>query len=128
MERRSLVGLLAGFLIAVPRLVSGQQVQTDTPKTQRLPGAMELGLSDSTQRRIAQDMAKDMGNLRKAELSYLQAHHVYAYTIADLAPFKLTGSNAMTITSTDGGGYRAVITNPALQGAEAEADVPAPKH
>jgi hypothetical protein len=128
MARLSLVVLSVGFLIAAPRVALGQQVQTDTPKTQRLPGAMELGLSDSTQRRIAQDMAKDMGNLRKAEISYYQAHHVYAYTVADLAPYKLTGGNAMTITPMDGSGYRAVITNPALPGAEAEADVPAPKH
>jgi hypothetical protein len=120
--------LAVGLLVAAPGLVLGQQVQTDTPKTQRLPGAIELGLSDSTQRRIAQDMAKDLGNLRKAEASYYQAHKVYAYTVAELAPFKLTDGNVVTISPTDGGGYRAVATNPALPGAEAEADVPAPKH
>jgi len=117
-----------GLLVILPRLAAGQQVQTDTPKTKPLPGAMELGLSDSTQRRIAQDMAKDLGNLRKAEASYYAAHHVYAYTVADLAPFKLTSGNIMMISPTDGGGYRAVATNPALPGAEAEAVVPAPPH
>jgi hypothetical protein len=117
-----------GLLLLLPRLAAGQQVQTDTPKTQRLPGAIELGLSDSTQRRIAQDMAKDLGNVRKAEASYYQAHHAYAYTIADLAPLKLTNGNLVAITPTDGGGYRAVATNPALPGAEAEAVVPAPSH
>jgi hypothetical protein len=117
-----------GLLVMLPRLAAGQQVQADTPKTQRLPGAIELGLSDSTQRRIAQDMAKDLGNVRKAEASYYAAHHVYAYTVADLASVKLTNGNVVTIASTDGGGYRAVATNPALPGAEAEAVVPAPPH
>jgi hypothetical protein len=116
------------LLLVLPRLAAGQQVQTDTPKTQRLPGAMELGLADSTERRIAQDMAKDLVSLRKAETSYHAAHHVYAYNVADLAPFKLTNGNILTITPTDGGGYRAVATNPALPGAEAEAVVPAPSH
>ena len=36
--------------------------------------------------------------------------------------------NEATITPTDGGGYHAVATNPALPGAEAGFDVPAPKH
>ncbi|HTD63069.1 MAG TPA: hypothetical protein VK679_20590 [Gemmatimonadaceae bacterium] len=117
-----------GLLVMLPRLAAGQQVQTDTPKTQRLPGAIELGLSDSTQRRIAQAMAKDLGNVRKAEASYYAAHKVYAYTVADLAPLKLTNGNIVTIMTTDGGGYRAVATNPALPGAEAEAVVPAPPH
>ena len=117
-----------GLVMLLPRLATGQQVQTDTPKTKALPGALELGLSDSTQRRIAQDMAKDLGNLRKAEVSYYAAHHVYAYTVAELAPFKVTGGNVVTISPTDGGGYRAVATNPALPGAEAEAVVPAPSH
>jgi hypothetical protein len=116
------------LLLVLPRLAAGQQVQTDTPKTQRLPGAMALGLGDSTERRIAQDMAKDLVSLRKAEASYYAAHHVYAYNVAELAPFKLTNGNILTITPTDGGGYRAVATNPALPGAEAEAVVPAPSH
>jgi len=117
-----------GLLAVLPSVAAGQQAQTDTPKTQALPGAMELGLSDSTQRRIAQDMAKDLVNLRKAEAGYYAAHHVYAYSVAELAPFKLTNGDVVTITPNDGGGYRAVATNPALAGAEAEAVVPAPSH
>lgn len=117
-----------GLLVVLPGFAAGQRVQTDTPKTRPLPGALELGLSDSTQRRIAQAMAQDLGNLRKAEASYYAAHHVYAYSVADLAPFKMTAGNILSIMQTDGGGYRAVATNPALPGAEAEAVVPAPAH
>lgn len=106
----------------------GQQVQTDTPKTKPLPGAMELGLNDSTSRRIAQDMAKDLVRLRKAQASYYGAHKTFALSVAELAPFALTPGNVVTITATDGGGYRAVATNPALPGAEFEAVVPAPTH
>ena len=123
--RRLAQGLAIGLLVMAPRLAAGQQTQTDTTK-RGLP--LELGLSDSTQRRIAQAMARDLGNLRKAEASYYAAHHVYAYSVADLAPFKMTSGNLVTITQTDGGGYRAVATNPALPGAEAEAVVPAPSH
>jgi hypothetical protein len=117
-----------GLLVVLPSVAAGQQAQTDTPKTRPLPGAMELGLSDSTQRRIAQDMARDLLGLRKAEASYYAAHHVYAYNVAALAPFKVTNGDVVMITPTDGGGYRAVATNPALPGAEAEAVVPAPSH
>jgi hypothetical protein len=120
--------LAVGLLVLAPRLAASQQAQSDTPKTRALPGAMDLGLSDSTQRRIAQAMAKDLGNLRKAEQTYYQAHHAYAYSVADLAPFKPTDGDVVTITQTDGGGYHAVATNPALPGAEAGFDVPAPKH
>ena len=120
--------LAVGLLVLTPRLAASQQTQTDTQKTRALPGAMDLGLSDSTQRRIAQAMAKDLGDLRKAEASYYSAHHAYAYSVANLAPFKPTVGNVLTITATDGGGYHAVVTNPALPGAEAGFDVPAPKH
>lgn len=120
--------LAAGWLVLVPRLAASQQPQTDTAKTQALPGAIDLSLSDSAQRRIAQAMAKDLGDLRKAEASYYSAHHAYAYSVRDLAPFKPTDGNVLTITQTDGGGYHAVATNPALPGAEAGFDVPAPKH
>jgi len=106
----------------------GQQTQADTAKAKAVPGPLQLGLSDSTERRIAQAMARDLGDLRKAEASYYAAHHAYAYKVADLAPFRPTGGNVVTITQTDGGGYRAVATNPALPGAEAEAVVPAPSH
>jgi hypothetical protein len=117
------------WLVLVPRLAASQQSQPDTAsRAKALPGAMELGLSDSTQRRIAQTMASDMGNLRKAEASYYAAHHIFAFALADLAPFKMTGGNALSIFRTDGGGYRAVATNPALPGAEAEVVVPAPAH
>ena len=128
-------GLTSGFVVGllvmvlVPRLAAGQQTQPDTASSVRkLPGAMDLSLSDSTQRRIAQAMAKDLGNLRKAEESYYGSHHAYAYTVAELAPFRPTLGNVLTITPTDGGGYHAVATNPALPGAEAGFDVPAPKH
>jgi hypothetical protein len=117
-----------GLLMVLPGVAVGQQVQTDTPHTKALPGALTLGLSDSTERRIAQSMAQDLGNLRKAEASYYAAHHAYSYSVADLAPFKMTGGNALSLVRTDGGGYRAVATNPALPGAEAEAVVPAPAH
>jgi len=119
-----------GWLVLVPRLAASQQSQPDTASSVKkaLPGALELGLNDSTERRIAQSMAQDLGNFRKAEASYYAAHHVFAYSIADLAPFKMTGGNALSIIRTDGGGYRAVATNPALPGAEAEAVVPAPAH
>ena len=111
-------------MVVLPRVAAAQV--PDTAKGKALPGAMELGLSDSTQRRIAQDMARDLGNLRKAEATYYAAHKAYAYTVAELAPFKPTSGNVVTITPSDGGGYRAVATNPALPGAEAEAVVPAP--
>jgi hypothetical protein len=118
--------LPVALLVLVPRLAASQQA--DSAKTKPLPGAIDLSLSDSTQRRIAQAMARDLGNLRKAEQSYYAAHHVYAYTVADLAPFRPTPGTLLTITPTDGGGYHAVATNPALPGAEAGFDVPAPKH
>jgi hypothetical protein len=117
-----------GLLMVLPRVAAGQQVQTDTPHTKALPGALTLGLGDSTERRIAQSMAQDLGNLRKAEANYYAVHHAYSYSVADLAPFKMTGGNALSLVRTDGGGYRAVATNPALPGAEAEAVVPAPAH
>jgi hypothetical protein len=118
-----------GWLVLLPRLAASQQSQPDTAsRVKALPGALQLGLSDSTERRIAQSMAQDLGNFRKAEASYYAAHHVFAYSVADLAPFKMTGGNSLSIIKTDGGGYRAVATNPALPGAEAEAVVPAPAH
>ena len=122
-------GLLVAFVVIAPRVVASQQSQPDTAsRVKALPGAMELGLSDSTQRRIAQSMAKDLVELRKVEQSYFAAHHVYAYTLSELAPFRPTSGNILTITPTDGGGYHAVATTPALPGAEAGFDVPAPKH
>jgi len=118
-------GLAVGVVIMAPRLVVGQ----DTSKVKALPGQMDLSLSDSAQRRIAQAMAKDLGNLRKAEESYYTAHKAYAYSVGDLAPsFRPTAGNVIAITPTDGAGYHAVATNPALPGAEAGFDVPAPKH
>jgi hypothetical protein len=120
--------LALGLLVLLPSLALGQQVQTDSPKTKPLPGALDLGLNDSTSRRIAQDMAKDLVRLRKAEASYYGAHKTFAYSVAELAPFAMTPGNVVAITPTDGGGYRAVATNPALPGAEFEAVVPAPSH
>jgi hypothetical protein len=119
--------LAVAVVLLAPRLVAGQQPQTDTSKTRALPGAIDLSLSDSAQRRIAQAMAKDLGDLRKAEASYYSAHHVYTYSMGDLAPFRPSAGNVIAITPTDGGGYHAVATNPALPGAEAGFDVPAPK-
>jgi hypothetical protein len=119
-------GLAVALVILAPRVVVGQQ--PDTSKTKPLPGAIDLSLSDSAQRRIAQAMAKDLGDLRKAEERYYSAHKVYAYSVGELAPFRPTAGDVIGITPTDGGGYHAVATNPALPGAEAGFDVPAPKH
>lgn len=124
--RRLSPGLAVAVMVLAPRVVASQQ--TDTSKSKPIPGQMDLSLSDSAQRRIAQALAKDLGGLRKAEDSYYQAHHTYAYSVNDLAPFRPTAGNVITITPTDGGGYHAVATNPALPGAEAGFDVPAPKH
>jgi hypothetical protein len=114
------------LIALLPSLALGQQ--SDSSKQVPVPGALQLGLNDSTSRRIAQDMAKDLLRLRKAEESYYAAHHAYAYDVAELAPFKMTPGNIVGITQTTGGGFRAVATNPALPGAEFEADVPAPAH
>src|SRR5579859_5591734 len=111
-------GLAVALIVLAPRVVASQQVQADTPKTKALPGAIDLGLSDSTQRRIAQAMAKDLANLRKAEENYYSAHHAYAYSLTELGSFRPTVGNVIGITPTDGGGYHAVATNPALPGAE----------
>jgi hypothetical protein len=118
--------LAVALLILMPRVVMGQQ--TDTAKSKPLPGVVDLSLSDSAQRRIAQAMAKDLGNLRKAEETYYSAHKAYAYSVGELAGFRPTTGNVIGITPTDGGGYHAVATNPSLPGAEAGFDVPAPKH
>jgi hypothetical protein len=120
--------LAIGLVVLLPSLAHGQQVQTDTPKTKPLPGALELGLNDSTSRRIAQDMAKDLVRLKKAEASYYQQHKAYAFSLGELAPFAPSPGNIIGITQTDGGGYRAVATNPSLPGAEFEAVVPPPTH
>lgn len=119
-------GLAVALIAVAPRVVAGQQ--PDTAGRKALPGAIDLSLTDSAQRRMAQSMAKDLGNLKKAEESYYKDHHTYAYSVNDLAPFRPTAGNVITITPTDGGGYHAVATNPALPGAEAGFDVPAPKH
>lgn len=118
-------GLAVALVILAPRIVAGQ---ADTSKAKPIPGQMDLSLSDSTQRRIAQAMAKDLGSLRKAEESYYSAHKTYAYSVGDLPSFRPTAGNVIAITPTDGGGYHAVATNPALPGAEAGFDVGAPKH
>ena len=118
-------GLAVALVILAPRVVLGQ---SDTAKAKALPGQMDLSLSDSAQRRIAQAMAKDLGNLKKAEESYYSAHKVYAYSVGELTSFRPTAGNVIGITPIDGGGYHAVATNPALPGAEAGFDVPAPKH
>jgi hypothetical protein len=119
-------GVAVALLVFLPGLAAAQSPDSTKPKP--LPGPMELGLNDSTSRRIANDMAQDMGKLRKVEAAYYAAHKVYAYTLADLAPFALTPGNVVVITPADGGGYKAVMTNPGLSGAEFEADVPAPSH
>lgn len=118
--------LAVALVILAPQVAASQQ--TDTSKAKPLPGSMDLSLSDSSQRRIAQAMAKDLGGLKKAEESYYSAHHAYTYAVGDLAPFRPTAGNVITITPIDGGGYHAVATNPALPGAEAGFDVPAAKH
>jgi hypothetical protein len=102
------------------------QTPSDTGRAKPMPGALELGLNDSTSRQIAQSMAKDLVRLRKAEATYYSSHKAFAYNVTALAPFAMTPGNQVAITQTDGGGYRAVATNPALPGAEFEAVVPAP--
>lgn len=113
-------------VVVLPRLAEAQQ--SDTVHRKALPGAMELGLNDSTSRQIAAEMAKDLLRLRKAEATYYAQHKAYAYSVGELAPFAMSPGNIVGITKTDDGGYRAVATNPALPGAEFEADVPPPSH
>jgi hypothetical protein len=120
-------GVAVSLLVCLPGLAAAQQTPPDQ-QGKAIPGPLDLSLTDSASRRIAQSMAKDLGTLRKAEASFYAAHHVYAYTLAELAPFALSPGNSLVLSQTDDGGYKAVVRNPGLSGAEAEADVPPPSH
>jgi hypothetical protein len=120
-------GVAVLLLLMLPGRIGAQQAPPDQ-KGKAIPGPMDLSLSDSASRRIAQSMAVDLGNLRKAEVTFYATHHVYAYTLAELAPFALTPGNSLVLSQMDGGGYKAVIRNPGLTGAEAAVDGRPPSH
>ncbi len=120
--RAALVAVVPVVLVVGGARPLAAQQGTPLPR-----GALDLGLNDSTSKAIAAAMAQDLVQLKKAEATYYTAHHAYAYAVADLAPFKPSRGTVIVIMPGEGNGYRAVATNPALSGAEFEADVPAPQ-